>query len=300
MPVSHLIMSLSVMLGTLSSHGGAREADSLRALLPNQADLARLVASDSARVYRGEELYTYIDGGADLFFEYGFRQALVARYEGAGTIDLEIYEMKDPDAAWGIYSVRSALNATPADLGDEGVARSDYVMFRKGRYYVTISSSDTTQESRDALAALGRAVGRNINDRGSRPNLVAMLPKTGIVKQRYMRGFLGVSLVYQFDIADIFHSEESAAGIYGDHTLILFRYPTATEARNRFTQVNGSLHSGGRYHGSRTTGEMLVLEDRSNVTLCFACAGSSIVVSISPDAAIAETSCAAAVASIEH
>ena len=58
------------------------------------------------RVFTGEGLYGFMNGAADLFLEYGFK-SLVNRdmvYKGeAFTVD--IYEMPNPENAFGIYSM---------------------------------------------------------------------------------------------------------------------------------------------------------------------------------------------------
>lgn len=58
------------------------------------------------RVFTGEGLYGYINGGADLYLEYGVYK-LTARdliYKGEEYM-LEIYELPSPEDAFGIYSL---------------------------------------------------------------------------------------------------------------------------------------------------------------------------------------------------
>ena len=58
------------------------------------------------RVFTGEGLYGYMNGGADLYLEYGVYK-LIARdliYKGEEYM-LEIYELPSPEDAFGIYSL---------------------------------------------------------------------------------------------------------------------------------------------------------------------------------------------------
>jgi hypothetical protein len=55
--------------------------------------------------FTGQGLYGYIDGGADLYFEYGFRKLFVNEFvSGPDRVKLEIFVMDDAPSAFGIYS----------------------------------------------------------------------------------------------------------------------------------------------------------------------------------------------------
>jgi len=56
--------------------------------------------------YDGEALWGLINGGADLYLEYGFNKLLLQLIEWKGyKFRIEIYRMKSPEAAVGIFSV---------------------------------------------------------------------------------------------------------------------------------------------------------------------------------------------------
>jgi hypothetical protein len=58
------------------------------------------------RVHRfvGKDLYGHIDGGAELFYEFGFRDLRVERWtRGDQALVVERYRMEGPPAALGIY-----------------------------------------------------------------------------------------------------------------------------------------------------------------------------------------------------
>ena len=70
------------------------------------------------RVFTGTGLYGFMNGGADLFLEYGVKKLttrdLVYLNE---EYTLEIYEMPTPEDAYGIYSVHT-FRCTQADVND--------------------------------------------------------------------------------------------------------------------------------------------------------------------------------------
>ncbi len=60
------------------------------------------------RWFRGEALYGFMNGGSELYLEYGFKelQALEVTYRGE-EYTIEIYRMETPEDAFGIYSIHT-------------------------------------------------------------------------------------------------------------------------------------------------------------------------------------------------
>ncbi len=99
-----------------------------------------------ARTFTAESLYGYIDGGAELYLEYGFDTLVVTELVSGGRdIKVEFYRMKDAAAAFGIFSVsRFRCNGGPR-LTDH-ICRSAYqLQFCKGCYYVNIINDTGTE-----------------------------------------------------------------------------------------------------------------------------------------------------------
>lgn len=58
--------------------------------------------------YDGSSLWGYINGGADIYLEYGFKKVLTQDIESEfGKIKIDVYEMENPESAFGIFSVNS-------------------------------------------------------------------------------------------------------------------------------------------------------------------------------------------------
>jgi hypothetical protein len=128
--------------------------------LPSGAALGGLADIDQPESYTGATLYTYIDGGADLYLKQGFSELYVRRYgRGNERFIVELYEMKDASAASRIYQSSRRLNeekelasgclasVTPAEI-----------LAAKGRYYLVARNEDPLASQSDALIELGRNV----------------------------------------------------------------------------------------------------------------------------------------------
>jgi hypothetical protein len=286
---------LAVTAGVAAASAGTRldQRDSLLSVLP-AADVIRAWSrTDSARIYGGKELYLFIDGGADLFFEYGFRQVVAAEYHKGGneSVNLEIYEMNDAGGAFGIYSVRSGGEADPVDIGQGGSEHPCYVMFWKGRFYVSVAASDSTAECRSGMAAIARAVDRNLSERGRKPHIVELLPRDNLLKERYVRGLLGMSTVRVFEVKGIFPVHDGAVGTYEDHTMTFLRYGSVMDAERHLADIITNIKTDERFKGYQHREQITTVADRRNQTVCCSRSGSYVIISISPEKAVAESSC---------
>ncbi len=289
----------AVALGMMSAPAGTaqRQADSLLQLLPPALAIEGWTRSEPARIYDGDELYAFIDGGADLFLEYGFRRSLAAEYQNVGgrSITLEIYEMTDPGAAYGVYSIRSGEKSHPVEIGQEGCERPYYIMFWKGPFYISIAGSDSTEQCRSGLKSLARAVDAAIPVRGTKPSPVDLLPAENLEKERYVRGYLGMSSTLVFGIEELFAAVDGVVGSYRDHMLVFMRYGSTALAVHRLERVLAAFRSSERSEPLGSRNSVACFKHGENQTLCCAQAGKYLVLSLSSVDSVADDSCRRAI-----
>jgi hypothetical protein len=134
-------ISISFFLGFLTATAGAQS-------LPSSIDLSGLPGIEvrATRTFTAESLYGYIDGGAELYLEYGFDTLVVTEIASDGRdMKIELYRMKDAEAAFGIFSVSRFRCNGGARLTDH-MCRSAYqLQFCKGCYYVSIINDKGTE-----------------------------------------------------------------------------------------------------------------------------------------------------------
>ncbi len=127
-------------------------------LVPRALSGMNGIESAQSRTFTATSLYGYINGGAELYLEYGFDTLLVTELVIEGSdIKAEVYRMKDAEAAFGIFSVsRFRCNGGPRLT--EHLCRSAYqLQFCKGLYYVSIindTGSEADQKRSTSLATL--------------------------------------------------------------------------------------------------------------------------------------------------
>lgn len=159
-------------------------------------------AKDEDEFYNRSTLYEYIDGGAELYLAYDFKEVFVRRYAGPGgaEIILDIYDMGRSSEAFGVFSVEREDEDLGVGQGSEyggGLLR-----FWKGRFFVSILSTGEAQKAEPAIIHLARAVDRLIAKEGLKPALLKALPGMRLDEKRLKFFHTAAILNRQYFIAE--------------------------------------------------------------------------------------------------
>jgi hypothetical protein len=112
------------------------------------AGIAGWVLAGTPRTFPKEGLYGYVDGGAEIFLQYGFRNLQVYELvpeKAAGpkkSVTLEMYRMDSPAAAFGIFSTRRE-GGEPVASGIKAInwIGTEQANLVKGNLYINILAS---------------------------------------------------------------------------------------------------------------------------------------------------------------
>lgn len=103
--------------------------------------------------FNDSSLWGHINGGADLYLEYGFTQLKTQNLMFQGNlVNIEAYQMKDSAAAYGIFSASHLNCQTRFSHFPFYCGNKQQVQFVKGRLYYNISSSQLGPEATAACA----------------------------------------------------------------------------------------------------------------------------------------------------
>lgn len=115
--------------------------------------------------YDGNSLWGYMNGGADLYLEYGFDQLVVQEYEHAKQkYKAEIFRMNDAPAAFGIYSALRYRCPVDTVLTDFCCINPYQVLLARGRYLVSITNNTGAADGLDYTIHLAQGVLGTINE----------------------------------------------------------------------------------------------------------------------------------------
>jgi len=100
----------------------SRSGESLGRLLPAGNEIAGWKAVDKPQVFNKETLFDSIDGGAEIYLEYGFPHLAVQenRNETRQSVVIEVFEMESSPSALGMDTFQSASAGSKVSIGQGG------------------------------------------------------------------------------------------------------------------------------------------------------------------------------------
>ena len=220
--------------------------------LPDMASLDGWEVMGEPQTAEGEDLFLLINGGAEIYNEYGFSRAVFHSYvHGPASVNLEIYEMKDAASAYGAYSFKTGRDGESIDIGTEARFEEYYLNFWKGNLVVTLVGFDTEPETREAILTLANLVDARITGESARPELVDILPPTTIggapVHATYVEGNLALLNRYRFGSGNVFQAERGVVGDYGEKLVVLFHYENEEQTFERVAAASEQMEAGGLF-----------------------------------------------------
>jgi hypothetical protein len=174
-----------------------------------KAKLAALAPGKTEPHFYLSNLFEYIDGGADVYLQYGLAGMVHQEYRAGDTdITTDIYDMGDALHAFGMYAAERSPDYQFIPMGAEGYSNDGMLNFLRGRYYVKLLGFSDSGKSAIPLEAAARAISLMIGGSRALPQPAPWLPQRGMVEhsQKYLvkvplGEFLGpaATAVYRFD-----------------------------------------------------------------------------------------------------
>ena len=193
-------------------------------------------------VYKKDGLYGYIDGGAELFLQYGFEELSVIRYVGGAgpaaekEITFEVYRMASPADAFGIFSLkREGDERTSSEIDAVHWLSASQAALAKGNFYINITGVKATEEEIEAIAA---AVSKKFGAVSVLPPELALLPSSGRIQgsERFIKGKLaaeGESLLLDREFWGFGEGTAAVSAKYGPSrtklVIVILRAPVLDE-----------------------------------------------------------------------
>ncbi|PKP10121.1 MAG: hypothetical protein CVU09_08315 [Bacteroidetes bacterium HGW-Bacteroidetes-4] len=257
------------------------QATSIHGLLPENKSCGDWLVVGQTEYYASDELYFLINGGADLYLEYGFKEVVAQSYQNNVNekISVEIYNMGSSEAAFGIYSLSKSPQGETANLGDFSVKTSNSLLFTSDSYLVLMRSAAASATVREGFCLLAESILRKNPAEGNIPALIEHL-KLNANDVRYLRGPIGLSSVYYFDAANLFQVEEALAYQQGDTTLLYFAYNEAQKTVEVFEHLKKMLPSKTKFTLLESQASAFNLKDKKERTLFFTLKQNAIQVAL--------------------
>jgi hypothetical protein len=185
----------------------------LEKLLPAVSNGAEWSLAEGPLRYTPETLYEYVNGGAERYLGFGFRELVHVRYrlgdEPLAGVTLDLYDMGSELGAFGIYSAGRPPGVEVRPWGTEGYRVGTIAAAWRGALFVHGEADDERPELAAMLERMMAEVGERAPGPRSQPAVLDLLPQEGRVahSERYVAADLeghaflpgGVIAVYEVD-----------------------------------------------------------------------------------------------------
>ncbi len=163
-------------------------------------------AAEPVRHFEPQALYGHINGGAELFLEFGFRGLDV---QG----DVESYRMTDATAALGVYLAKCGVESPWTEVQARNTGGDYQLMAVKGTLFLVVRNPAGDPASRPAMIATANALLAGETD-AAPPEIWTHLPAAGRVpgSEFLFRGRFALDPVFTFGEGDVLQIEGRALG----------------------------------------------------------------------------------------
>lgn len=220
-------------------------------ILPDDNFVVGWTTSGRTLRFVGSDLFNYIDGGAELFLEFGFKELLVQGYrQGEKEMVLEVYQMESPEAALGNYLMKCGEETPIEKIPARNSGNKYQFTIVKGSYFILVNSFAKDEKLIPIMTSLSQQTLKFVPK--ERPvKIFNNLPKAGLVpgSELLIRGPYGLQPIYTFGEGDILQLNGQTFGIIGNYKdaisgrykLIVIQYKNSTAARSAFTNLLTNL-----------------------------------------------------------
>lgn len=213
------------------------------------------VLSGEPRVFVADNLWEYINGGAEGYLVYNFQDVATADYQN-DSADLQavvdIYRMENNFCGFGIYSAERPYEAEYLKLGSQGYFTGNALHFWQGPYYVKVTSFKEGEQVKTELRKLADSVLAGIGSSSPAPAELEVFPPANQIPNtvRYMaRDVLG-----QSDLKNGFTAEYNEDGT--EFKLFFILHDTAEQALASLESYRDFMNRYGRNLEDHTADEV--------------------------------------------
>ena len=239
--------------------------------------------------HAGTDLYSYMDGGAELYLEHGFQELMVRFYErGNDQISVELYRMRD--SGHGIFTLLRAENGEPVSIAEAGFRSGYYAIFFGGRFFCAVTAQSEFADAAQAVVEIAQAVAVQLPPAPAvRANTKPLPEKDRLLNsEKIIAGPISLRNVSDALAAIFAGFTEGAAARYGpekERSVLagFLRWPTASQAAAAFRQGRQRAAKEKDFRASFANGELSFNDFQGNSGLAIV-TGNRVIFAIADEA----------------
>jgi len=138
-------------------------------------------AQGAPSFYGPDNLYQYLDGGADVYLLYDFQVLLHQDLKsGQAELTVDIFDLGNSEDAFGMYAAERAPGYNFLDIGIEAYRNEGILNFLQDRYYIKLAGFGPGSD--DLLEQFARVLSERIAGTRAFPPLLEKIPQEHRVK----------------------------------------------------------------------------------------------------------------------
>jgi hypothetical protein len=213
----------------------ASENSSVR--LPDTLHIKNIcIANSPQKPHEGKALYDYINGGADVYFDFGFKTCYARNYSSLSDkesdIVVNVYDMGKSLHAFGLFRKMADGDSIARGVGAEYVKRDRDIYYWMDRYFVEIIDKSAKQVGH--YQKLGKIISRSIRGTKDFPAELKWLPEIYRVQgsMRFHKEYF-LSRSFLKNVCSAEYREEAIGG-----TLFILKADSSEEAIGIFKKLS--------------------------------------------------------------
>jgi hypothetical protein len=222
------------------------------------------VKAGPLRTFTGQDLFNQIDGGAEIFLEFGFAALRLQAYaRDKAELTLQAYEMESAASALGMYLMMMGRETPFPEVAARNSAEETQMTIVKGRYFIQVDNLGDVRASRTEAAALANAFLAGVP--GEPPvTPLGALPVEGKVtgSERLVRGPYGLQAQFTFGEGDILSLGGRIFGALAEYRMpdgkafarLIVPYPDPETAAGALNHLKSNLDPYLKVTGDRPDG----------------------------------------------
>lgn len=146
-------ISVLFLISLLTNNISAQEIPKIK-----QSELSDLTITRN-ETFDGESLWGYMNGGADIYLEYGFEILRVEEFVFQDEeVKMELFKMKNSLSAFGIYSIKTFKCEQSNVLAETDCLNKFQHQALCGNYYIQIINNSGSEEAKELMKKIAEKI----------------------------------------------------------------------------------------------------------------------------------------------
>ena len=218
--------------------------------LPGAGFYAGWAPCSEARTYEAKNLYGYIDGGAELFLEFGFAELISQHYcHEESELVLDLYRMSSADAALAIYLAKKGAEQPIPVLYCRNTGSAWQIAALKGCHYIQLTNLTGEEKLLPVMVALVQQLLVSIPEESPRDWWAGMPADRIPGSELLVAGPWSLQMIYTLGEGDLLQLGGRVMGAAVDRpgeegkrkSYLRISYPDTSAARAAFANVTANL-----------------------------------------------------------